>query len=51
MVQMLQEGIEVLAVEDGEGVIYVVFPIPKLGCKSVKDDKVITCSSNSKLSM
>ena len=47
MVQILQEAIEVLAVEDGEGVIYVVFPIPK----RVRDDKVITCSSNSKHSM
>ena len=47
MVQMLQEAIEVLAIEDGEGVVYVVFPIPRL----VGNDKVITSSSNSKHSM
>lgn len=40
MVQMLQEAIEVLAIEDGEGVVYVVFAIPRL----VGNDKVITSS-------
>ena len=35
VIQMLQEAIEVLAIKDGEGVVYVVFPIPKL----VRNDK------------
>ena len=47
MIQMLEEAIKVREIEDGEGVFYVVFPIPRPD----RNDKVITSSSNSKHSM